>query len=274
MQVAICKWSKDSSDIFAGGPADEPVYQLQIMHDHRPSITFGFLAAMRAFVPTYEGNAQTLDELEQTRRIRFAVAGGQGQDPDHVGVKPWRVAVYIGGATPVPALDLLAAFVRHKASTLEFQATGVPALHVVPRVPELLGGQVPEPWVEMAAGSVEAHPFDAPPPRGRRHVILMLEKEDATERYSVVVSGNTWAYRDRFEAAAVAGGYIDEESAGREYVRVLRDLTVDDAGRARVEHILEAGVLHGQAVYLEHQIDAQDDPMLKWLTTMPTVFTR
>ena len=79
------------------------------MHDRRPSVTFGFLAALRAYLP--EQDLETLDELEQRKCLQVVIAGGYGQDPDGVGVKLWWVAMYAASSTPTAALGFLAGFV-------------------------------------------------------------------------------------------------------------------------------------------------------------------
>ena len=46
--VTICKWANKAAEVFpAAASQDVPVWQLQIVHDSRPSVTFGFLAALR-----------------------------------------------------------------------------------------------------------------------------------------------------------------------------------------------------------------------------------
>ena len=59
---------------------------------------------------------ESMDELEQRKKIRVVIAGGQNQDLDGVGVKPWRVAVYAASSTPTGALEFLAGFVQHVAN--------------------------------------------------------------------------------------------------------------------------------------------------------------
>ena len=43
--VTICKWANKAAEVFPGATSqDVPVWQLQFVHDSRPSVTFGFLA--------------------------------------------------------------------------------------------------------------------------------------------------------------------------------------------------------------------------------------
>eukprot|EP00969_Alexandrium_andersonii_P188408 8325405-Alexandrium_andersonii.AAC.1 len=85
--------------------------------------------------------------------------------------------------------------------------------------------------------------------------------EDDPGRYSLLFMGNTCAFRAAFEKAGVDGGYITSSDGAREYVRCLRGLQLDDAGRERVLGVLGGDVLRGHAVFLFDETDAPDDPM-------------
>lgn len=88
VSVAIFKWCDNGKSLFPSGEEHTPVYQLQLCHDTRPSVTFGFLAAFRAFLPTWTEDVRSLEDLEQKHLIRVVMApGGQERDPDGVGVK-------------------------------------------------------------------------------------------------------------------------------------------------------------------------------------------
>ena len=88
VSVAVFKWSDDSQLLFLNGRENTPVYQVQVIHDTRPSIAYGFLTAFRAFLPTWDADVQSLDELEQKHFIRVVMAsGGKDRDPDDVGIK-------------------------------------------------------------------------------------------------------------------------------------------------------------------------------------------
>ena len=74
-----------------------------------PASPSDFFAALRAYLP--EQDLDTLDELGQRKCLQVVIAGGYGQDPDGVGVKPWWVAMYAASSTPTAALGFLAGFV-------------------------------------------------------------------------------------------------------------------------------------------------------------------
>ena len=271
--VTICKWANRAAEVFpAASSQDVPVWQLQIVHDSRPSVTFGFLVALRGYLP--EVKLESMDELEQRRYFRIVIAGGQNQDQDGVGVKPWRVAIYAASSTPVGALEFLAGFVQHVAKKPEFAVCGPLVLNVAAQSAIHLGGVVPEPW-QMASDTLSpVHAFDALPRRGRRHLLLTVEKEENSGCYSLMLSGNTYQYRTLFDQASVPGGYVGDEGMDRDYVRVLRHLLDDEDVRARIRDMLDAEVLHGHAVFLLDATEIPDDEFVSWVRTLPSVYYR
>ena len=116
--------------------------------------------------------------------------GGQGQDPDGVGVKPWWVAMYAASSTPIAVLGFLAGFVQYVGHSPEFVTLGVPSLEIMGQSANHLDGSVPEPWHVTGNTVSPAHAFDALPPRGRRHLLLTVEKEENSDCYSCMLSGN------------------------------------------------------------------------------------
>ena len=204
----------------------------------------------------------------------MVVAGGQGQDPDGVGVKPWRVAMYAVSSTPIAALGFLDVFVQYAGHSPEFATLGVPTLGIMGQSANHLDGRVPEPW-HVAGNTVSpAHTFDALPRRGRRHFLLTVEREENSDCYSCLLSGNTWQYRNLFDQASIPGGNVGEEGADREYVRVLRHLVDDEDVRTRIRDVLDVDVLQGHAVFLVDETNTPDDEFVNWVRTLPSVHCR
>ena len=206
VQVAVHRWSDGSSAIFEGGVAQTPVYQVQVIHDARPSVTFEFLAAMRALLPSWDARVESLEDLERLHMIRVVMAGGGlDRDSDKVGVKAWRIAMYASSASPANVLQLIGAFVAVKIQTLEFASTGAPELQLSLSSREHLPDGVPEGWTFAQVGSIGPHPFDAGPVRGKRHILLQVEQEGVGDNYSMLFLGNTWPFRAQLDAAGVPG---------------------------------------------------------------------
>ena len=122
-------------------------------------------------------------------------------------------------------------------------------------------------------GTLAPHPFDAAPMRGRRHLQLMVEKEDEENQYSFMFLGNTWPFKDSFAAANISGGYI-EGTSPQEYVRTLRNIAYDEVGKNRIAQILTVDVLHGHTVLLLDEVKETEDSMIKWLVSLASVHRR
>ena len=276
VQVSIVKWSDANHGIIQvqNGSDDAPLYQFQIVHEGRPSITYGFLQSFRAFLPTYDAELASLDDLETKKGIRIALSGGSiERDPDDIGVKPWRLAMYARTASPESVLEMLSSFVREKAKGLEFSGADMPELKITSQSAALLAAPAPQPWTAEPAGSVHPNPFDAAPPKGRRHLLLQVEKEDTDGMYSIMFLGNTWPFRDAFESAGVTGGYVDGGEK-KEYVRCMQGLELCETDKARIASVLGERVLRKHAVFLLDETSGPEDDMVRWLVSQPSVYRR
>ena len=270
--VTVCKWANKAEEIIPNASENPPVWQLQVVHDYRPSVTFGFLPTLRAYLS--EIGLGTVDDLLEQKHFRIVVAGGQSQDPDGVGVKPWRVALYSASRTPVAGLRFLTGFINYAASKPEFAVCGIPPLQIDAESATHFGNEVPEPWQVVGTSGNRTHPFDALPPHGGRHLVVTVEQDADSKCYSLIVSGNTWQYRVLFDRASIPGGYIGDEGTDRDYVRVLRPLSDDEDARRQIRDMLDADVLQGQAVFLVDRTEVADDTFVAWMRTLPSVHYR
>ena len=78
--------------------------------------------------------------------------------------------------------------------------------------------------------------FEAPPVFGKKIVTLQIELE-GTEKASLVFAGRLYAYRDRFIAKEIAGGFPgtgDGDEKGK-YCRVMKSVDISD--EAEVEKV-------------------------------------
>ena len=89
-----------------------------------------------------------------------------------------------------------------------------------------------------------------------------------------MLSGITWQYRNLFDLASMPGGYVGEEGADREYVRVLRHLVDDEGVGAQIRDVLDADVLQGNAVFLFDETNTPDDKFVSWVRTLPSMHHR
>ena len=87
--------------------------------------------------------------------------------------------------------------------------------------------------VNEAATKLPLHIFDAQPPIGKRITVLNLQLQSDSE-INLVISGNTWPFRERLDAFGIRGGYSeDADGKSHNYYRVWKQINVagEDAGR-------------------------------------------
>ena len=77
-------------------------------------------------------------------------------------------------------------------------------------------------------------------------VDIQPEGEDCL---SLVISGNTWNYRERLDACGVGGAYFKDPEGGKKYFRALKGVNVsDEEGQERVLQLLGDRVFNNLAV--------------------------
>ena len=110
-------------------------------------------------------------------QVRF-VAGSPAlagpSDPDEVGFLPWQLAMYS------TSLDATLVFIHFILDYKVQQGY----LHSMPELVANVFGNgnvsLPAPWQKLEDASVAMlGPFNALPPRGRRHVLAQLDKKEA-----------------------------------------------------------------------------------------------
>ena len=85
---------------------------------------------------------------------------------------------------------------------------------------------------------------------GKRIVVLNIQIENENT-ISVVITGNTWAFRSRLDTFGVSGGYQSgtDDSERRTYFRVMKSLDVsDDAQQDRVRQLVGDAVFKNLAM--------------------------
>ena len=239
-------WERQFKDSVAA------LWQVQISHDARPSVTFDIRKSFEAWLKSNAapGMPVTLQELAEQAGVKLTVT--DTQDPDKVGYEPWRVAFYVAGeeeADPVGNfLLLLDGFLQTKAKLIpgDFEVHLHPHQGVgLAGVKEDLSGELytfHEPAQQLPLGIFACQPI-----WGRRIVSIELQPE-GEECLSVVISGNTWNYREKLDAHGVAGAYF-EVKGEKKYYRVLKSVNVsEDEGQKRILELFGERAFHDLAV--------------------------
>ena len=96
IELSIMPYTRRASDIMQSLP-DEPLFQVQIKHDAKPSVTNRILASMNNFRSCTQKMPSTLAALRTEAGILLQITGHD--DPHGAGFIPWRIAFYVVGAT-------------------------------------------------------------------------------------------------------------------------------------------------------------------------------
>ena len=250
-----------------------PIFQLQIEHDVRNSVVFKFKDRFGQFLKVAHGNdttiPKTLEELAEQTGIVPVVSGPN----DKLGLaRPWRVAVYtVGDIEAVRnTLCLLDGYflkeARDEMPVQIFPHTGIDLTGVLEARAclfcQCVVSCVVRPSVECASNSAEAldykytelkQPaselplpiFEAQPVKSS--VLFMTVQIESETLVSLVFSGSTYPFRQKFADAGAPGGYTNPEGQSPEekgqYLRTLKDIDVSiDSEKQRVIDLLSTSL--------------------------------
>ncbi len=251
--VVLCvyKYSDDASDIWEG--KEGSLWQIQIEHEAKPSITFGIIDSFNNFL-RQAGNESlptTLADLEQNAGIKVVITK---DDPEAVGFVRWRIAFYVAGALE-NFMALLDDFFIYKMRETEKNFE----VHVHPHVSVAIEKKDDlefEHYVfHEPASALPLGIFEAAPPYSKKIVTVHLQPEGDT--LSVLVT-NTWSYRAGFDAAGIAGAYF-AEGANRKYYRVIQNISLADTAQKQRVIDMFSGVLKNLAVRVELSSEPEQD---------------
>ena len=165
--------------------------------------------------------------LEDAVGVRLVVA--DRTDPEDVGFVQWRVAFYLAGDLN-NFLLLLDDFFVYKAKAIAreqpFQVQIFPHTGVEVSVLDDFSYEHVELMEQTATPPLKI--FEAQPCIGKRIVVLIVQIED-DNLLSILITGNTWAFRSRLDTFGVSGGYQSgtDETERRTYFRVMTAVGVN-----------------------------------------------
>ena len=273
LKVNVVKWVNDARYVFEDLHHDVAMYQYQVVHERRPSILFQFLTEFKKFIQTIDPSFTSLEEFEKQRSVRVVVPGDRFEDIDHVGIVPWRLAFYAATVDTKSVLNLIHDFVNWKCQQLEFSSFTPPKIMLTYASKACVNVDNEINFNMMPMGTPSMHAFDAAPARGKRHLIMSVEKGDIDNVCDVLFLGSTWPFRQEFEAAQIQGGYIEPDTGSKEYCRMLKNVSIDKEGCELLMTILTK-TLKNTAIFLIDLTDEVDNSIVKFLRGLPMIFTR
>ena len=267
--------------------AGTPLCQIQLAGGNQKAFAYQILAvaaeALREYPDSRVRSLKDLEEVQQLRLVLGSPAKSGENDPDGVGLVDWQLAIYSGAGGVEAALNFIRYILEYKVKK-----------GYVPSMPGLAARllqfsepiALPAPWQELADDSVSLpKPFEAHPPKGRRHVLMQLdrqeqdgtpasnnaeqEKKDGDAAYLLTFFGGIYHFKERFENHNVPGALLPTgKTEKRDYVRYL-ECGGGAAAEDRVRGVL-GSVLLGLPVFFINGVGG-GDPMSAWLLRQPSV---
>lgn len=262
--VCICKVTDAAGDVWeAYNDRDHKLFQIQIDHAAQRPITFQMRDCFNDFLRSAHADndvvPNNLRDLEDTVGVRLIVS--DRADPDRVGFVPWRVGFYITGDVNnfLHLLDDWFVF-KAKATARErpFEVHIFPHVGVELKIADQL--QYEHYSISEPAAELPLSIFECQPVVGKRIICLNIQVENESV-ISVVITGNTWAYRQRLDAFGVVGGYTDaDDKDKRAYFRIWKSLDVsDESMQVRFLEMLDNAVFRNLAMRVTVDSPANDD---------------
>ena len=276
-----------------GADAKADLWQVQLAGEGKGAFSFKITTVMKDAVLEHPNPAvRTLQDVEKKLGVRLilgAPAQGGASDPDDVGFLDWQHVIYSCGLDA--ALNFIHFILDFKLQKRYLSSMPQLFLHVA-SPGSSAPPAVPLHWQALQDSSITVpKPFNAMPPRTRRHVLLQLdvaaeagkaEAEVSTDRkgteeaenhgksYALTFYGNIYPFKDAFEEYGVAGAWaaIRASEEKKDYVRFL-ELKVDEASKKKVADVLNC-VLRGLPLYFINMV-GEADPMASWVQQQPSI---
>ena len=232
--ICIYKVSDRAPDIFHNAPEDAGLYQIQFCHEARPSLLFDAMGSWNEFLRELNEDDDTVPaSIQELQRLFIKFVSTSSEDPDNIGMVPWRPALYVCGNEDnlKNALALVDDWLAYKQRRMAKEKAFDVQVHSHVSVPVVTkacfayeGVMVNEP-----ARSLPLKVFQVQPCFGKKIVTMLIETENAP-RINIVFSGQVLPYRSRFDDFGIPPAHITDESGQKTYFRVLKDvdLSVDE----------------------------------------------
>ena len=242
--------------------------------------------AKEALLQHPDSRVRSLKDLQtvvpQVRLIVGSPALKGLSDPDGVGLVDWQVVLYSNGLEA--ALDLIRFILEYKVQkglldTMPDLLAHIPEYRVYP---------LAAPWQRLTdtATMQLPKPFNGMPPKGRRHVLAQLEKQDLQEgadipgggscepacTYILTFYGNLYPFKDRFENHRIPGTYVAINAEGlKDFARYVEcKSTTDKDGMEKILVVLR-NILKDMPVYFINMVGQADD-MAMWLKHQLSIY--
>jgi len=245
-----------AQDLWAAAKPDAALYQVQLVHNCKPSLLFAFVGSFNEYLKVaHEEDTDIPATISELAALGITLKITNEEDPDNVGTfVRYRLAFYVAGDQG--SLDnfmaLLDGFFCWKQKEL---AKEKPMdVHIHPHLGiklntaeqlEYDGYTFHEPAKSLPLKWYECHPV-----MGRRIVTLNVEVVNQSVA-SFVFGGQLWTYRARLDEQGVpSASFPAENGASKVVYRLMKDIDCADAGQKAAALGIFAGAFSNAAMKL------------------------
>ena len=218
IQLSVTKYT-DNASACGKEFSSDPLWQVQVVHDCRPSIFEKFIASIQQYLKdTHDAGQEDFPaNLAELREQGIVITITNEGDPFQVGFVQWRIACYTDGE-PMNLLNFIHDFIGYKIETekkwkkVDLHVNGFPSF------------VKPDDWtlnVEVEKNEPFS-PFAAWPPYTNKIVLASIEITE-TPIVCGMLMGNTYSFKDKLEAHGMYGSSM-EIGGKREYVRLIGEV--------------------------------------------------
>ncbi len=250
--VCIFKTTDAAEDLWNTAAPGTSLYQIQVEHRSRPSLTFSLFSSWNDFLKgAHEENEEipaTVAEL-QALGIKLILTGEE--DDDSVGFVRWRATWYVAGneASLQNFLNLHDSFLESRAKEMAREKPIEVQVH--PHVGIELNTEGFEYKGYVWNAPSKALPlkfYEAHPPVGKKIITLSVEAHSES-LLSFLFGGQLWSFRGRLDEAGVPSA-VDEKAGVKVHCRLLKDIDCTNEGEKAKALGLFASVFKSAAMKL------------------------
>ena len=257
VMLHVCRYTDCGAAFNENFAMGDPVDQVQIEHNARPSVLFMMMSSLNKFLEDQVAKEcegpKDVKQWEEQWRCRMVLTGKE--DPEKVGYVPWRIAFYVSGG-PLALKNFLLffdSFCHWRTTALTDERFEAPAtLNILHDATAALDVSPSDfdcaTTVTAVDKSSRMSPLRAHPPHWCRKIVFINVEVVDDERVALVIGGNTHPYRAAFEDLGIQGGFQDE-SGSAEYFRVIPEFHANDVlQRTLITQMMGAACLKNSVV--------------------------
>ncbi len=192
--LCIYKITDRALDLWHNAPEDAGLYQIQMCHEARPSLLFDAMGSWNDYLrELHEDDEEVPANIQELQRLFIKFVSTSSDDPDNIGMVPWRPALYVCGKEDnlKNALALVDDWLAYKQKRMAKEKAFDVQVHPHVSVPEVTKEHFSYEgvMVNQPARSLPLKVFQVQPCFGKKIVTMLVETEN-DPLINIVFSGN------------------------------------------------------------------------------------